>query len=899
MKKKISLAMMLACVGAAALSGCSSEEGVGSFVERSQRCSGDIVQQFVGGAWTTLEKCEAPLKCKLLSVGAYGCVATQEQDPGEVPSVVVCKNYGESKCTSSRDALLKCSADGTSMTREACPAGEFCDEGLNKCISQSTVIEDIKDESCEEDEVTCVNNALARCVNGKWAVDQICGSDETCADGQLIQGCYCNLGAARCDNNILSVCKDYAWPDKSESLNCGDKYTCSEEEATCVLNSVCVPGTQACDSADTFHVCDENGQWGATTDCKKVYGENYKCAQAEGVCYESTSPDVDPNDPTGCTAGEKTCLGESTLGVCDGVTFTEKQCSDVGAGFVCHQGECVEPSVGPGPGTDVECDEGATVCDGNALMRCMNGVFSKTDCGDKTCTVENDKASCKTTTSSETGTACTGNGMKCAGDGYIRCVDGKWSGIQSCGNGMMCANDACITDGSATSCQVGSKRCVTGTIGATYQVCQSDGTWGTATSCRSINDICSGGECVRCEPGAVRCGTGRDRNYVYTCKADGSDYEKASNACNLGCNDGACRTCTGNEVECSEDGTFKYCSNGVWTDVAACGDLCTKSGCNCTVGATKCDASGNVLVCAEHKIGGGALGYGATTYKSWDVLSACGEGQCSEANGKAVCTCKTGDKRCADTALETCTDGTWISTDCAANNMTCDPTTLSCSCESGSYFCPGAAGGLASSARYRCVDGAWNQKDYACSNGSTCNNDLGGVCVKSQCEAINVENISQMLRVDPNLVGSKCEGSNLMSCDEGVYVVKAACQTGCQAVNTNLFGTKVEAAMCGTSSSSVCLRIGETRCGSNNASVETCSRQNWYDVVGNWKGTACAENEVCGTVNGKSSCVAKVCDAGAFSCDGSVVKQCVNNALVDVVDCATSGLTCKGGVCSK
>lgn len=887
--KKFVVMLSVSCLMMLGLSGCSSE-GVGSFVERSQRCSDDKVQQWIDGKWIDIQRCIAPEKCKLLSVGAYGCVATQESGGVEEPvKTIVCDFNGQTKCTSARDAMMRCSEDGTELSREPCGEREFCDESQNKCVSTGTVIGDLEDEACESGEVTCVNNALAQCVNNAWTVEKVCGLDETCADGVLLQGCYCNLGAARCDGNRLSVCRDYAWPEVSETLDCGENYVCSEESAECVAKAVCTPGVQACDSEDTFHVCGEDGQWGDTFDCKVLHGVNYKCAQEEGVCYESTSPGVNPGDPEGCAVGTTTCLSATSKGVCDGKTFVKTDCSMVGENFVCVAGECVAATVDPGGDPD-ECTGGASFCDGNKATICMDGVWAiSEDCGDKTCVMENGSASCIKTSSGDTGNACTGTGMKCSGDGYVSCVDGKWSSVQSCGSGMKCANDECITDGSVTDCVPGAKRCVTGTVGGTYQACQSDGTWGKATSCSSITQVCSGGECLACEPGNVKCGSGRDRNYVYTCNADGSAYEKASDRCELGCSDGVCRTCNNNQTQC-DGASYQVCSNGVWTEAASCGDASSciaKSGCDCKAGETKCDDAGNVLKCTEHSTGN----WDGSKYKSWDVVSVCGEGLCDDSGSSAVCTCKDGEKRCTGDVLETCAGGIWEQTDCTADNMKCDSGALACVCENDGYYCPTVAD-MASLVRYRCVEGVWNTKDYLCGTGSTCSSELGSVCVPSQCNELNLDKLSSLVGGDPNAYGSKCEGNNLMSCEGGVYVVKAVCQTGCNELN--LAGMAL--ARCGATSSqnSMCWSKDETRCASS-TTVEKCAvsglRLSWQTS------DTCDSNEVCGKSENGYACLAKVCDAGSFSCNGTKIQQCSDNALVDLVDCADSGLVCKKGVC--
>ncbi len=891
--KKYQFAILVACMSAGCLTfGCKDDDfsGVASHVnEMMRRCEGDVLQQFSEGEWSDIETCVSPKKCQLLEIGTYAC-STNGVDINTKP--VVCK-AGVKVCQPDRKSFSTCSADGTEDVLTVCGEGEYCNNDTVSCESQSAIvdkiIEEIGQDTCEADETICSNNALIKCgSDGKWdrSSVKICNEHEEClADG--LDDCFCDAGAAHCYGNVLVECgEDYLFHEE-DGLDCGDDYICDAKAKDCVEEKApeCAPTAVECMSNTSYRVCNERGFWDDAVFCKA----NEACSA--GACIPTSTPGVDPDPITKeCEPGEKKCFGSTTYAVCDddGFFTSSKRCSRIGQ--TCIDGEC-EGGIDPETGEEL-CKTGQSVCIGNFYKTCKAGEWSEaTSCGDQTC----ENGACVTKTSPDTGKDCKIGERKCADGGYLICTsESKWSTVQSCGDGNTCRDldGSCVADVTTTECVGGQKRCINDSY---YSVCKN-GVFTGSQQCNSRKLKCYNGECLTCEPGSTSC----NNNKVRTCKADGSGYDETS--CDHGCSNGACIVCNDNEFQCNDKAEFQHCVSGQWSTLVACdAAACSASGtlgCTCTVGAQKCDADGNILECKTLNVGSGR---NAKSYQAWQIVSACGSASaCVEANNAVSCSCNDGDKRCASDGVQTCQGGIWKTTEVCDSTMTCDDTTKTCRCEEGTYKCNDTV--TTGTGRAVCKNGAWDNS-AKCGNNTACNAAVGGACIATMCKTINTDEINKILkqnRIDISIenTGIRCDGANLLDCTNGIYSVKKTCTSGCTALG--------EIAVCMNNAqlddfkdTLTCNIISQnkTRCGANNTSIDKCTKTGILKFE--FQNESCEAGQVCVEKSGSASCQPKVCVSAELVCDGTKVKQCRNNELKDLADCADMGMTCANGACVK
>lgn len=300
------------------------------------------------------------------------------------------------------------------------------------------------------------------------------------------------------------------------------------------------------------------------------------------------------------------------------------------------------------------------------------------------------------------------------GDGDVDCSD------SDCFTSTLCfasCADLC-TDG-ATICD-----------GAGTRACRVD----PATTCRVFGPIttcgngllCSGGSCVatctdQCTAGAKQCSN------------------------------------TGGVVECRK--LPSNCTDWVGPTACAVTEVCSGGACvprtqctnQCTMGATRCTAAGNVETCAK-------LASGCT---DWSLATACAAGNTCPAGGTAcmpVPKCTAGAQRCAaqSSAIETCdANGTWTATSLCPQACLNGACTAAATCTSGTVRCNGA-----NVERCNSSGTAWlyNQTcSLACQ---------GGLCTDA-CTA-----------------GAKrCNGNAPETCTGGAWVAAPACGNACFAGN--------------------------------------------------------------------------------------------------------------------
>lgn len=176
----------------------------------------------------------------------------------------------------------------------------------------------------------------------------------------------------------------------TDGLLCNPElYVCVEcfEDSECGDEATCQAGS--CVALEAAQTCENS--LGCSTDevCVKSNGEEL------GVCQECGG-DADCTDGGTCVAGscrascesDKQCTSSGLL--CDDATGSCTECvttADCDGANVCSMGDCVA-SV---------CEPGRSQCLDNAVVTCRqdgHGYLSPADCGEATCTLTDEEASC-------------------------------------------------------------------------------------------------------------------------------------------------------------------------------------------------------------------------------------------------------------------------------------------------------------------------------------------------------------------------------------------------------------------------------------------------------------------------------------------------------------------------
>ena len=293
----------------------------------------------------------------------------------------------------------------------------------------------------------------------------------------------------------------------------------------------------------------------------------------------------------------------------------------------------------------VKCEEGAKVCDANAVKVCSGGQFVvQTQC------TSVQKCDAATLSCVDNLPSCTEGAFQCAGSNVQVCQGGNWVLSKTCEAGTTCNSSTGMCDGAvASECEVGATKCE----GNALVTCGSDGHWGAGNACGE-NQECAAGEdgkmacidlpIVGCEPGATRC----DGDKLATCTEEAIWGEsvscEADDVCIVSDGVAACGAPVGCEdaehgdTRCAED-SVEVCQNGTWVTSSDCtGDtpVCLDGACvECVAGDSKCEDAA-IFAC-------GADGL-------WDAGTDCD----APANGVAACV--------ANACGFTCDDGYVVNT---------------------------------------------------------------------------------------------------------------------------------------------------------------------------------------------------------------------------------------------
>ncbi len=398
----------------------------------------------------------------------------------------------------------------------------------------------------------------------------------------------CNPGNSECiDASSYHECTEYAvWGDAQD---CGSDQECVD--GTCQTRLGCQPGTSECLDSTSYHVCGSHAIWNPTQYCSS--GQTCsggtcqpvpQCSYRDMRCSPSDGNEIQQCNSQGQWANYRHCSYGCSNGACKDCRRGDTQCYDDTHYQTCDSdGEW---------GSKKSCGSGY-LCDSGDCVQSSHGA----------CSVSG-QTRCSTGSTYE----------------LQRCSGGYWTDYMYCSNG--CAYAMCV------QCGTGSTQCTDSTH---QQTCNSDGQWGSFTTCAS-GQICTGGSCQapsgdQCAtPGIKRCSP-TNANMVQQCGNNDvyADYLQ----CSQGCFDSQCAECAPGTSACAGATSYRDCSpDGHLSDPVECaaGYTCDNGACVatpvCTDGQRNC-VSNNVYTC---------------TGGQWNMLLQCPtHDDCVESAGTAYC----------------------------------------------------------------------------------------------------------------------------------------------------------------------------------------------------------------------------------------------------------------------
>ncbi len=211
----------------------------------------------------------------------------------------------------------------------------------------------------------------------------------------------------------------------------------------------------ACSDDDAAEQCGAGERLNPISGACEPVGTDVRDGEDAGA--DSTSPtdtadSTDPQDTTdaddtsgACIPGERTCVDDWTLGVCDanGTGFDETNC---GPSALCRSGQC---DIAEGP-----CDAGERTCRNDTEALVCNadetGFDTQPCSGDQLCY----QGTCREL-------SCLPDSRSCQGDDVVQCnADGTSSQVvETCGAGETCERGACVEDAGPCANQKGYLGC--------------------------------------------------------------------------------------------------------------------------------------------------------------------------------------------------------------------------------------------------------------------------------------------------------------------------------------------------------------------------------------------------------------------------------------------------------
>jgi Lamin Tail Domain len=188
--------------------------------------------------------------------------------------------------------------------------GGACDDVVNACDTL--------------DAVTCMGNTAQTCTENadgclEWTDTEVCGTGDTCTDGECVCSNECATGDSQCDGNMIQLCAMgadgcYDWADETD---CAD----SDESCDDTSDAICVTGA-GCgnDEREGTEICD-----GDDLDDQNCEDEDF------GPGTLACNDTCDGYITTGCSAAAD--CGNDTIEspeVCDGSDLASQDCTDHG-----------------------------------------------------------------------------------------------------------------------------------------------------------------------------------------------------------------------------------------------------------------------------------------------------------------------------------------------------------------------------------------------------------------------------------------------------------------------------------------------------------------------------------------------------------------------------------------
>ncbi|MCG3174228.1 MAG: hypothetical protein GMKNLPBB_02456 [Myxococcota bacterium] len=562
---------------------------------------------------------------------------------------------------------------------------EICDGRDNDC---NGVVDDNfdknKPEACGDACVTCSPigpNTVPACKDGR-CVQGTCAPGFVDSNRDPSDGCELNCSPTidpteRCDgvdNDCNPATLDGAADSRvGKACDTGKHGICKDGAGACINGQFqCVQTTQPKPS-ETCNNLDD--------DCNGLIDDNASGCTDGKFCQAGSCTNNCSNECQ--TEGEKKCEGNQVR-VCG--NFDSDPCLEWGLGplcsgiQICSGGSCVDSCQHTCP------SNGAKQCKDSTTVQTCGPNYDPDLCnewgGDTKCSTgyqcSNGQCVCTDDCGPEGSKRCTTSGqVETCGRNYDSDTCLEWGGATSCPAETVCNSGNCVCVDLCTT--AGAKRCNTSgqveTCGTDY-----DGDkcleWGGATACPT-GQACNNGVCAltcsdECASGQKRCNTS---NQVESCgNYDGDACLEWGGAIGCGagetCSSGQCvcvDQCTPeNSKRCNTNGQVETCGRNYdsdtcleWGGATACptGQSCSGGVCGvvcsneCTSGAKRCNASGQVETCGNYDI---------DLCTEWGGAASCPTGQtCSGGVCQSSCTnaCTKGQKRCnGSSTAETCDD---------------------------------------------------------------------------------------------------------------------------------------------------------------------------------------------------------------------------------------------------
>ena len=486
-------ATMTALLSCLALTGCPSSNSSGPIFAEDGVTVDLPPATDIGGETITPEGCvddsNCPVgKCNPVThtcvecLEASDCGANQGCVQWQCVPLVACKSDADCSqpapyCDPVRAVCVECyedaQCDGGKCLNNACfaPCDNGCPEGAVCLEDQQICVQCIDDsgcpdtqwcnvveytcyqDECEAGKAGCVGNATAMCAdNGSGWVDLVdCPPDQTCQDGQCVEGPSCVPGMVSCkdaftvltcaeDGSTLvetpcpegttcfnglcsqeckpacenkecgdSGCPGFSCGDCPEGMHCGDDFTCKK--------GICQPGTTICTNGGVAECLGKEIGWSEAKPCPP------KNVCVDGLCVPQGSE---------CEPGAVACQGSNVM-VCsdDGSWTVAMTCT---AAQVCQDGLCI------GQG---ECQPGELACEGDTVIQCSTTGSWEVAYPCKPGT------QCKKGQCVEPPVVCTPGTKKCEGNNVLKCnAEGTaWKDAGPCPPGAFCSNGECLPGG--------------------------------------------------------------------------------------------------------------------------------------------------------------------------------------------------------------------------------------------------------------------------------------------------------------------------------------------------------------------------------------------------------------------------------------------------------------------